>query len=367
VQTKRGAEQYDRQLRQEFAEDETHGRNPFAGPPPTFGEFAERWMREYVTPNNRSSVQRSKHFALGRHLLPRFGRCRLDEITTAAIDRFIADEVQHGLRPKTVNNILSVLHTSLATAADWGLLRGVPRHRWLRVGDTRFRALSEAEELALLAHVPLGFWRAFVVFLLHTGARFSEAAAAEWSDLQVDQDTPVIRICRGGANGIPGATKTGSHRTLPLTAELLSEIARLGRTHERIFPKPDGGMMNPASKMKYLHRFCRLAGLDPFGWHTLRHTFASRLAAAGTPVHVLQRLLGHTTLKMTMRYVHVDPATLIATAATIRHALPIPDPNGTPVVTRPPPRLPMEAISPVDFRSTQQKTDPLGSASVWSG
>lgn len=57
------------------------------------------------------------------------------------------------------------------------------------------------------------------------------------------------------------------------------------------------------------------------------------MAAAGVPVHVLQRLLGHTSIKMTTRYVHVDQATLLSTVDTIRRALPIPGGSGHLAVT----------------------------------
>lgn len=73
--------------------------------------------------------------------------------------------------------------------------------------------------------------------------------------------------------------------------------------------------------------------MKPFGWHVFRHTYATSMAAAGTPIHVLQRLLGHTTMKMTMRYVHVDPSTLADTVQTVRAALPIFYRSGAPCAT----------------------------------
>ncbi len=323
VQTKRGTEAYERQLLNEFQEDEAHGVNPFAETP-RFADFSQRWMRDYVEPNNRPSVQRDKRIVLRLHLLPTFGALRITEITTAAVDALAADKIRAGLRPKTVNNILSVLRTCLATAADWGILRTVPRIHWRKVPEPRFRVLTEVEERALLDVISQGFWRALVIFLLHTGVRFSEAASVKWEDLDLNRDVPIVHICRGGARGIPGDTKSGSHRDLPLTQEVLAELSRLPRVEDRVFPKPDGGMMDPGSKATYLYRYCDWAGVNRFGWHTFRHTFATRMAAAGIPVHVLQRLLGHTTIKMTSRYVHVDQSTLTSTVDTIRRALPIP-------------------------------------------
>jgi len=332
VQSKHGAEQFERQLRQEFSDDIAHGKNPFEKSP-VFAEYAERWMRDYVEPNNRPSVRRDKRIALRLHLIPEFGRLRIDEIDAAAIDRLAATKVAAGFKPKSVNNILSILHTSLVTAADWNLLRVVPRVHWRRVPEQRYRVLSELEERALLSVIPDGCWRTLVIFLLHTGTRFSEAAAAKWEDIELHGESPVLRVCRGGARGIPGDTKTGSHRELPLTPEVFAALGRMPHVEEKLFPNRNGTMMDPGSKAKYLYRFCDLAGVKRFGWHTFRHTFATRMAAAGIPVHVLQRLLGHTTIKMTTRYVHVDPATLLSTMDTIRRALPIETHYGTPAAT----------------------------------
>jgi integrase len=286
---------------------------------------------------------------------------------TLCDDALAAEKIRAGFKPKTVNNILSVLHTSLVTAVDWGMLRSVPRLHWRRVPEPRYRVLTDSEERALLSVVPDGFWRALIIFFLHTGTRFSEAAAVRWEDLDLNRDTPIVHICRGGARGIPGDTKTGSHRDLPLTQEVVAELSRLPHVEERIFPKPSGGMMDPGSKASYLYRFCDWAGVKRFGWHSFRHTFATRMAAAGVPVHVLQRLLGHTTIKMTTRYVHVDQATLTSTVNTIRHALPIPGRFGHQVDTKPRNACRRDVESLSGIRIAQHKTDPVGSACAWSG
>lgn len=98
--TRRGAEALERTLRKEFAEDEDAGRDPFAGPPPTFAEFAERWMKDYVVARNRRSGQLEKRSYLRCHLLPEFGATRLDEITEARVDAFVAGGRNRGSRRK---------------------------------------------------------------------------------------------------------------------------------------------------------------------------------------------------------------------------------------------------------------------------
>ena len=51
---------------------------------------------------------------------------------------------------------------------------------------------------------------------------------------------------------------------------------------------------------------CKKAGIDGVTWHTLRHTFASRLVNRGVDIVTVQQLLGHSTITVTMRYTHTN-------------------------------------------------------------
>lgn len=303
VQTKRGAEQFERQLRSDFSEDEAHARDPFAGPPPTYAEFAERWMREYVEARNRPSAIREKRSYLRVHLLPAFGVTRLNHIDQCAIDSFISKK-SATLAPKTVNNILTTLRCSLRVARDWGLVRSVPRIVQLRVPEQPFRYLSDEELSRLLSAAPSPCWRVFFLFLVRTGCRFGEAAGLSWEDVHLDE-TPCVRIHRAAAAGIIGPTKTGKARTVPLAPDIADALRAIRRSDGLVFPRPSGGPMRPDSTKDVLHRACDRAGIARLGWHTLRHTFATLLCARNVPISQIQRLLGHSTIVMTTRYAHV--------------------------------------------------------------
>lgn len=308
VQTKRGTEQFERQLRQEYAEDENHGKNPFVEPP-RFSEYAERWMQEYVRAYNRPSGQTEKTWALRHHLLPAFGERRLDEIGPEAVDAF-ARRLVGDLAPKTVNNILAVLRTALHTAEEWGLLRRAPRIRQLRVPEQAIRFLNFGEITRLVDATPNPFWRVFTLTLASTGLRFGEAAALHWEDVLLDDEFPRIVVRQAAARGVISQTKTGRIRVIPLSSAVVESLAQFPRTEALVFPKRSGGVMKSSSHLDVLHRACDRAGVKRIGWHGLRHSYATLLCERGVPLRDVQELLGHTTITMTSRYAHSRPENL---------------------------------------------------------
>lgn len=123
-----------------------------------------------------------------------------------------------------------------------------------------------------------------VKICLATGARWSEAEKLKWSQISVGKVTFV-------------KTKGKRNRTIPLSAELIEEL-----------PKKSGFLFTPCY---YAFRNAlERANIDlPNGQltHVLRHTFASHFMMNGGNILVLQRVLGHTDIKMTMRYAHFAP------------------------------------------------------------
>ena len=84
-----------------------------------------------------------------------------------------------------------------------------------------------------------------------------------------------------------------------------------------VFPGDDDKHVPQNTSDANLRRICRLAGLREIGWHVVRHTFASHLAMKGVSPKVIQEQLGHTTMQMTMRYMHLAPAAVSDTMSVL--------------------------------------------------
>jgi integrase len=89
------------------------------------------------------------------------------------------------------------------------------------------------------------------------------------------------------------------------------------RNHDLVFHRGDGLALTCSTAQTALYHACKRASLWSIGWHTFRHTFASWLAASGVPIPVVQALLGHSTIVMTMRYTHVVPTALRQAISTL--------------------------------------------------
>lgn len=307
VQTKRGAEQYEQQLRQSLL-DGTYGKPEEEEVPreiPTLGAFAKEFIDTYATANNKPSEVQSKRTILKWHLVPEMGSLKLNEIGQRKIENYKARKLASGLSPKTVNNHLTVLRRLLSLAVEWEQLDHLPPFKWLKVPDPEFDFL-DFEEAGRLVAAADEAWRPMILVGLKAGLRLGELIALRWEDVDLVAGRLMVR--RAVARGIIGTPKSGRSREIPTSDELLRALK--GHRHlrgELVFCDADGRLLTKEECKHPLWRACKRAGLRLLGWHALRHTFASHLVMRGAPIKAVQEMLGHATIEMTMRYSHLSP------------------------------------------------------------
>ena len=89
---------------------------------PLFAAFAAEFLRTYVAVENKHSEQQTKESTFRNHLVPAFGKLRLDAIGVMQIDGYKAKKLAEGFSPKSINNHLTILRRCLSLAAEWGKL-----------------------------------------------------------------------------------------------------------------------------------------------------------------------------------------------------------------------------------------------------
>ena len=210
-----------------------------------------------------------------------------------------------------VRHELSLLsHLFSKAKKEWGLpvenpVTNIERPAPPR-GRTRFLTDSEASKLLESCRKSRNYkFYYYILTLLHTGMRSSEAAGLRWT--QIDLDKRVIFL---------PTTKNNDPRWVPLTKELTLELHKLkeisnGKKEELVFLNDDQ-LNNERSKarpgLKFRESFNaakKRAGLLDIHMHDLRHTAASHLIMSGVDIRTLADILGHRTLQMVQRYTHL--------------------------------------------------------------
>jgi len=184
-----------------------------------------------------------------------------------------------------------VLGLELVTAANpaTGIRRfpQVPRERFLSVDELH-------RVMAGLPHLPAKP-RAYLLVLLLTGARRSEARCMRWTD--VDEGTRLWRKPK---------TKTGTAQLVPLPAQVMEAVQALPRTSDWIFPGQDGRPWSVTNVEKQWAVIRRRWGLDDVRLHDLRRTCASYLAIDGENLPTIQNVLNHRSLTPTSIYARLN-------------------------------------------------------------
>jgi integrase len=257
-----------------------------------------------------ASVLKREEAFLKAKALPRFKGRAVETITRAEVERFLTLRSEaEGAGPATRNRTLSMLSAMFKRAVRLGHARenpcaGIERARET-VREPVFLTLADQDRVIAECPVPL---RWAVAVLLDTGLRTGEALRLAWADYNPERGTLTVR-----------ESKNKTPRTVPVTARGRAALDAHRAT---------GGGGGPASLI-----FADLTGYRPSGepqfngeawgeWkkarkraklpglriHDLRHSFAATAARAGVPLTDLQRLLGHKTMTMTMRYAGHAPA-----------------------------------------------------------
>ena len=278
--------------------------NPESKESITVAKFAPTFLELSAVDNKPSTVD-EKELTLRRHLVPYFGEMPLGKVSFAAIQDYKAAKVKDDYNEKTINNHLMILRRMLEVARKRGLIETVPEIEWLKAPKPAFDFLTFEEAERLLAAAD-GEWRVMFLVALRTGLRQSELLGLRWEDVDLKAGRLVVRqaIVRGRI----GTPKSGKPREVPLSSETVRALKE--HRHLRgqyVFSYDDGEPLQKTCLRRPLPAACKKAGLRNVGWHVLRHTFASHLTMRGVPLKVIQELLGHSTMEMTMRYAHLAP------------------------------------------------------------
>ena len=272
---------------------------------PLFEAVAEAVFQSYERVWKPGTLYVNRHY-LKNQIIPYFASREIADIDEQDVRNWFAS-----LRatPAAADRSMPILSSIMKEAEKMGLrpedtnpCRGIRRYR--RKGRERF--LSEDELRRLSARLSARAKRyplqvAVIRLLLLTGCRKSEILTLRWSDY------------REGNLFLPDS-KTGPRR-VPLNSQARHILDRQPRGESVfVFPSPLDPERHRGSTLPLWYRVRREAGIDDVRLHDLRHTMASHAVMSGVPVPVVSRLLGHSNVRMTLRYAHIADRDIEATA-----------------------------------------------------
>lgn len=263
------------------------------------------------TPNHPTLLSYSRVL---RRYFPKSNR--IDELTLQDLERFKRERMQEGISPQTLKHSFNVIRGAWKYARRAGYQVSELEIPQVKTSKHRLRYLTDDEERRLLQELdPKREGKGLkpykerqeimkrtmqdaydlVILLLDTGARYSEIANIKWS--QISLDDKVINLWR---------QKVQNEGYLYMTDRVHQIFRRRsqGKHGEFVFVNKKGAARGYASQA--IRKALRRAGLNDCRIHTLRHTLASRLIQNGMNLYEVKEILGHTDIKTTMRYAHLE-------------------------------------------------------------
>jgi integrase len=273
-------------------------------PVPTLDEFCKRVESFSEAQYKRTALKTWQwyRFALRTLRAADMASRKLDEITAEHIAGFVAGLQEKEWEVASVNSALRGVRRVFRLGMKWGVINAMPEVSLLRGENHRDRVITPQEEAKYLAVAdePL---MSIASVLVDTGLRPDECFRLRWEHITLNGER------YGGLQVLEGKTKA-ARRAIPLTQRVHSVL----EIQWQKAGKPDDGFVFPAptkqghashDSIRVQHKKALDASkVRPFVVYALRHTFLTRLGESGCDVWTLARIAGHSSIKMTERYVH---------------------------------------------------------------
>ena len=258
---------------------------------------------------------------LRAHLIPALGHIQLSQLKREHIQAFCAAKLDSGFAPRSVHKIFTVLSCALTAAVENGILAQNPCKRVVlpRILKKKHEVLDK-EQAKRLVDAARGRRLWFLLLMaITTGARIGELLALHWEDMDVEGRRVVIhrtvsRVTGFGQLERPQPKTASGRRRVILTQAVIDGITeqkaliatlrqRAGnrwRDLDLVFPNRRGSHLNAQYVRRELRAILVAAGLPERTFHKLRHSAATILFAAGVNPKVVQEMLGHSDISMTL-------------------------------------------------------------------
>ncbi len=287
----------------------------------TFAQFVAQHYAPHAKMTKRGYA--TEESILKNHLLPALGHRPLLDITKSELVTFIHGKLTT-LKPGTINRIINGLKVIFSRALEWeipNLVKDPTKGIKQFANHSRHeRYLSQDEATKLLnavLHSHNRMLSPIVAALLLTGCRKREILDARWEHVDLERGVLLVPISKSGKPRQVILSEPVKQIFLQAKAILVSRMGQQASDQcPWVFANPDTG--KPFSGVYKSWDAARCAvGLQDLRMHDLRHSFASALVNKGNSLYDVQKLLGHSSSRMTERYAHLSSERLTTVATEV--------------------------------------------------
>lgn len=310
------------------AQREKHQGTLITAPDQRLEVYLTHWLEAYK-PAVRLATYNIKSYIVHGHIIPAIGHIPLQRLTPHHIRTFYATEMKAGLKPQTVRGYHLTLHKALVHAVRDGLIAKnvcdlVDPPKPIK---REMQTLNEEQSRVLLEAAKGHRLEILLILAITTGMREGEMLALRWSDIDMDRGVVFVRrtVKRVGKYGMvetePKTARSNRQISLPdfvvsalkkhMTEQdaLKSKMGTRWQDKGLVICNHFGGYIETAFLTTRFKKLLSVAGLPNIRFHDLRHSAATLLFAMGVHPKIVQELLGHSSVAITMDvYSHALPS-----------------------------------------------------------
>ena len=279
-----------------------------------------QWLENYIRLSVKVRTYERYRLIIENHIKDKLGNIELGALTPLVLQPFITELLQRGnkmtgkgLSANTVNAVISVIQSSLKTAHLLGLTKAYTADKLKRpkLKEKPVECFTFAEQKHIEQAVLNGKKDKLygIILCLYSGLRIGELMALQWSDIDFTKGIlTVSKSCHDSKNGliIDEPKTVTSRRMIPLPKQLLP-ILKLWkkRSGSPFVVSSNGKPILVRSYQRSFELLLKKLNISHKGFHSLRHTFATRAIECGMDVKTLSEILGHKNPTVTLnRYAH---------------------------------------------------------------